>query len=232
MRWTRIAATDERSRSRTAKSCGPGAPVLALSCASQVRASDGGKKAGHRGEHEVSRKPLRREGRIASAEPVCSCAFSFVHFAHETAGAARTRSSLRPLVKKACEFDCKPRTHRAARMRTLTPLFEIKSQAYAANSDYPPLEGEGRIKSCEARCDTGWGDGLSSRDLPAWRDHPTPVRIPLRCMQTDPPPPGEGEARCPACHLTKRSPPWSPSSRSAAPECASRSPAETAATGP
>ena len=26
------------------------------------------------GEREISRKPLRREGRIASAEPVCSCA--------------------------------------------------------------------------------------------------------------------------------------------------------------
>src|ERR1700759_1811961 len=42
-------------------------------------------------------KPLRREGRTASAEPVCSCAFSYVHLAHETAGAARTRLSLRPL---------------------------------------------------------------------------------------------------------------------------------------
>jgi hypothetical protein len=41
---------------------------------------------------------LRREGRTASAEPVCSCAFLFVTFAHETAGAARTRSSLRPLI--------------------------------------------------------------------------------------------------------------------------------------
>jgi hypothetical protein len=27
-----------------------------------------------RGEHGISRKPSRREGRIASAEPVCSCA--------------------------------------------------------------------------------------------------------------------------------------------------------------
>jgi hypothetical protein len=42
-------------------------------------------------------KPSRRESRDASAEPVCSCALSFVHFAHETAGAARTRLSLRPL---------------------------------------------------------------------------------------------------------------------------------------
>src|ERR1700736_2894686 len=56
------------------------------------------RKPGRRGEHEISRKPLRRECRIASAEPVCSCAFSCALFAHETAGAARTRYSLRPLI--------------------------------------------------------------------------------------------------------------------------------------
>jgi hypothetical protein len=39
---------------------------------------EGGKKADHRGEHEISRKPLRREGRTASAEPVCSCACSLM----------------------------------------------------------------------------------------------------------------------------------------------------------
>src|SRR3981081_852738 len=58
------------------------------------------RKPGHRGERAISRNPPRREGRIASAEPVCSCAFLFVHFAHETAGAARTRSSLRPLISE------------------------------------------------------------------------------------------------------------------------------------
>jgi hypothetical protein len=41
---------------------------------------------------------LRREGRVFSAGPVCSCAFCFVQTARETAGAARTRSSLRPLI--------------------------------------------------------------------------------------------------------------------------------------
>src|ERR1700759_243689 len=50
-------------------------------------------------------KPLRREGRIASAEPVCSCAFSYVQLAHETAGAARTRSSLRPLFEGRSYFE-------------------------------------------------------------------------------------------------------------------------------
>ena len=37
-------------------------------------------KPGHRGEHEVSRKPSRGEGRSVSAEPVCSCAFSLMQF--------------------------------------------------------------------------------------------------------------------------------------------------------
>ena len=55
--------------SRTAKSCGPGAPMLASSLAEMHPAQpglrciinpqgDGGKQAGHRGEHEVSRKPF------------------------------------------------------------------------------------------------------------------------------------------------------------------------------
>src|ERR1700682_2011625 len=39
-----------------------------------------------------------------SAEPVCAVAFSFVHFAHETAGAARTRHSLRPLISDGATF--------------------------------------------------------------------------------------------------------------------------------
>src|SRR6478735_5769244 len=100
MRWTRRLRRRTQDGSRTAKSCGPGAPVLALSFArSKLLRDDGGKRAGHRGDHEVSRKPSRRESRIASAKPVCSCALFFAQIAHETAGAARTRLSLRPLLK-------------------------------------------------------------------------------------------------------------------------------------
>jgi len=47
-------------------------------------------------ERGISRKPPRRESRIASAEPVCSCAFLFA-LLHTRPGAARTRLSLRPL---------------------------------------------------------------------------------------------------------------------------------------
>jgi hypothetical protein len=59
--------------------------------------SDGGKRARLTGEStKETVKPLRREGRMFSAEPVCSCACSCAHIARETAGAARTRLSLRP----------------------------------------------------------------------------------------------------------------------------------------
>jgi hypothetical protein len=43
---------------RTAKTCGPDAPVLASSLRMNPR-NDGGKKAGRRGERGISRKPLR-----------------------------------------------------------------------------------------------------------------------------------------------------------------------------
>jgi len=45
----RGGAVDEMRFPRTAKSCGPGAPVLASSCAGSSLRGDGGKKAGHRG---------------------------------------------------------------------------------------------------------------------------------------------------------------------------------------
>src|SRR3981081_456814 len=85
---------------RTAKTCGPAARMLVSSSRKATFAGDGGKKAGRRGEHDISRKPLRGECRIASAEPVCSYAFLLCTVAHETAGAARTRCSLRPLIEE------------------------------------------------------------------------------------------------------------------------------------
>ena len=89
------AARDERSRSVRRSRV-----VLTPRCWCQVPGKltllrgDGGKKAVHRGDHEVSRKPLRREGRDASAEPVCSCAF-FCACLHT-----------RPRVQRAPGFPC------------------------------------------------------------------------------------------------------------------------------
>ena len=59
-------AKDERNRSRTAKSCGPDAPVAGVKLlGSKLLRGDGGKKADHRGEREVSRKT------IAQGRPEC-----------------------------------------------------------------------------------------------------------------------------------------------------------------
>jgi hypothetical protein len=65
MRWTRASARDERLMPRTAKSCGPGAPTLASSWRRcwRIAPMTVANKPGHRGEHEVSRKPPRRESR-------------------------------------------------------------------------------------------------------------------------------------------------------------------------
>ena len=64
----------------------------------KLLASNGGKKPVHQGEHDISRKATA-QGRPDALRWTCMlvCAL-LVHIAHETAGAARTRSSLRPLL--------------------------------------------------------------------------------------------------------------------------------------
>src|SRR2546425_4402254 len=91
---------------RTAKSCGSGAAVLALSPReAKLLRGDGGKRAVLREEHEVSCKAIVQGRPECSRCPVCSCAFLFAQIARETAGAASTRSSLRPLISKRAKGD-------------------------------------------------------------------------------------------------------------------------------
>src|SRR5437879_2593048 len=63
--------------------------------------NDGGKRAVHRGERAVSRKAIAQGRPECFRCPVCSCALLLAQIARETAGAASTRSSLRPLNKRA-----------------------------------------------------------------------------------------------------------------------------------
>jgi hypothetical protein len=84
-------------------------------------AGDGGKQARSPGRaRNKPLKPLRREGRIASAEPVCSCVFCFVHL------------HTRPRVQRAPGFpcalcfvegrsSCTARAHRVATRRNHVP---------------------------------------------------------------------------------------------------------------
>jgi len=68
----RVGAERRAAFARTAKSCGPGAPMQAPSCASLQRSCEAtvAIKLVHRGEREISRKPLRREGRLSLPVPV------------------------------------------------------------------------------------------------------------------------------------------------------------------
>src|SRR5438552_1436627 len=79
---------------------------------------DGGKSAVLRGDHVISRKAIAQGMSDVLRCPVCSCAPCFVHDAHETAGAARIRHSLRPLIGEGGKFPAKLRAPCAARMRS------------------------------------------------------------------------------------------------------------------
>jgi hypothetical protein len=112
---------------RTAKPCGPDARCWRQVRGGFVSPTGSGKTVNplttvtrrirRRGEHGISRKTIAQGRRIASAEPVCSCAFSFVHVLHT-----------RPRVQRAPGFPCalclsrnnvraKLRARRAARTR-------------------------------------------------------------------------------------------------------------------
>src|SRR5229473_3409304 len=54
----------------------------------------------------------------------------FVHIAHETAGAARTRHSLRPCFERR-EDTCKPRAHGVARIIFVVPALSRDSYSAA-----------------------------------------------------------------------------------------------------
>src|SRR6266536_5690742 len=86
-------------RTRTVKSCGPGAPVLALSFAEAELSQMTVAKSRSPGRARSKPKShSRRESRNASAGPVCSCALPLHKLAHETAGAARTRLDRKSVV--------------------------------------------------------------------------------------------------------------------------------------
>src|SRR5450631_1562226 len=54
----------------------------------------------------------------------------------------------------------------------------LKSWRLIETARRPPLEGEGRLTLSAAKCETGWGEGLSTRALFEGRDrHPTPPLI-------------------------------------------------------
>src|SRR6201988_3187719 len=113
----RGGALDGRGLQRTPKTCGPDTPTLVSSWRIDPR-NDGGKKADHRGEHGISRKPLRAGmSGVFRWLAVNTRVHTYYHSAHEAAGASGARHSPRPLFSGR-RFFSKPRAYRAARTRS------------------------------------------------------------------------------------------------------------------
>ncbi len=132
---------------RTAKSCRSGAPMLASSLREEAQATVSN-KPGHRGEREVSRKPLRGECRVESGVTVvtnsCVCFFT-----HEAAGALGIRHSLRPLFSERAKQFCKTRAQRAARSRCFIRkqrCLKIESAHARKRVTFPLGRGIGRLR--------------------------------------------------------------------------------------
>ena len=113
-------------RLRTAKPCGPGTRCWCQAGGGastqpgpnnpSIRRRRRQKRTRLRGEPGISRKTIAQGMSDALRCPVCSCA-SHHSFAHETAGAARTRHSLRPPSSRGAEIAVKLRALRAARLQ-------------------------------------------------------------------------------------------------------------------
>src|SRR5829696_574729 len=120
---------------RTAKSCGSGAAVLALRPReAKFLPDNGGKRAVLREEHEVSRKAIAQGRPECCRCPVCSCAVMLAQIARETAGAASTRSSLRPLFSKRANEDANlgrnaPRDRKLIFSRHHPPCAQLRTGA-------------------------------------------------------------------------------------------------------
>ena len=100
------------------------------------RASDGGKRAVLRGEHEVSRKAIAQGRPECSRCPVCSCAVLLCANRTRDRGCSKHPVFPVPSVFEEGKRKCKPRVDRAARSRNC-----INVIASAAKQSISPLAG-------------------------------------------------------------------------------------------
>jgi hypothetical protein len=125
MRWTRAASGARFAPDETLSAYGEvvwswrrDAGVKPV----EKSAGDGDNKPAHRGEHEVSRKAIAQGMSECFRSPVCSCAPIAQLLAHETAGAACTRHSLRPLMRERDnEFERLGQNHAARILALVIP---------------------------------------------------------------------------------------------------------------
>ena len=118
-RWKRdamdAACRQTNNMTRTAKSCGPGAPRLALSCSGDDPSGDGGKKAWSPGRARISRKT------IAQGRPDdfgCACGSAACFFLHADHGCQPAPGLPCALCFRRGHVDRKTRVVHAARTRS------------------------------------------------------------------------------------------------------------------
>ena len=121
------ALCDEGRVKRTAKSCGSGARSWRQVGRRRLLLTTVATELGSPGDHDISRKAIA-QGRPDALRWTCMlvCAISCA-IAHETAGAARTRSSLRPLSIERAGANSKARAKRAARSRSCVCCLKFES---------------------------------------------------------------------------------------------------------
>ena len=137
---------------RTVKSCGPDASVVGVKSAEGKSARPGADEQAIRGrrrqqspilrgEREVSRKAIAQGMSDCLRCPVCSCAIFVLPFARETAGAARIRHSLLPLLR-----DNETQTSGASRRENVDvyPLFDIRIEFPPRHCEFVRYRPRGR----------------------------------------------------------------------------------------
>jgi hypothetical protein len=144
-----------RGRLRTAKPCGPGTRCWCQAGGGastqpgpnnpSIRRRRRQKRTRLRGELGISRKTIAQGMSDALRCPVCSCA-SHHSFAHETAGAARTRHSLRPLSSRGADISVKLRAPRAARLWSRIQVVTTSLRAQRSNLLSPGTQKDGLLR--------------------------------------------------------------------------------------
>ena len=108
---------------RTAKSCGPDAAVLASNCAGSFLRGDGGKRAVHRGEHEVSRKAT------AQGRPGCSACTCMLVCAFLVRNCTRDRGcSVHPVFPAPSNFRGQTKQSSGALCREIATSYSVRGR--------------------------------------------------------------------------------------------------------
>src|SRR5947207_15957614 len=144
-RWVRDAmdasdAVDESAALRTAKLCGPDAPMLASSLRVNNPQATVAKEPGHRGERRISRRTIAQGRPDCFGEPVVTTLVRFF-VACEAAGASCIRLSLRPLCFRGTMFVNNSGAIRAAGSLTHVPSLSCPGLTRASR-DRPVKPGD------------------------------------------------------------------------------------------